>query len=157
MVSFTEMKQVTDEWLEQRIEEVKSLADPEKPHEHYRVVKDQETGEHYLHYAYVHIDVAGQGTEEWYHQLMPIDSDDVLGIIFGEQNYTYPEQWTRPFLRNGPDGVYIWFDPSAMHDEDYYEKLGNEISDVLTQYKKNGKFDAKTIQQMMEDLDRLDP
>jgi hypothetical protein len=156
MTSFVDMKHVTDELLETRIEEVKVLSDTELQHEHYRIVKDKETGEHYLHYAYVHIDLAAQGGEEWYHQLMPLDSDDVLGLIFGEQSYTYPEHWPRAFLRNGPEGKYIWFDPSVVNEEDYYEQLGAEISDVLTQYKKSGKFDAQSIRKMMDEIDRLD-
>lgn len=154
MVSFTDMNQVPDALLESRLEEIKPLEGTE--HEHYRIVKDRENGEHYLHYAYVHVDVAGQGVEEWYHQLLPLESDDVLGLIFGEQGHAYPEHWHRTFLRNGPEGLYVWFDPSAEKDEAHYEKLGHDITGLLLQYKQKGEFDEQTMRRMMEELDRLD-
>lgn len=156
MTSFEQMKQVPDSVLETRLEEVKKLPDPERKYEHYRIVKDKETGEHYLHYAYVHVDLAGSGKEEWFHHFMPIDTDGVLAIVLGEQEYTYPDHWQRPFLRNGPEGFYVWFDPGDKETIAHYETLGREIADVLMQYKQKGKFDEQTIRRMMEELDRLD-
>lgn len=155
MESLQQMKVVPDEILEQRIVEVKLLSDPKEETEQYRIVKDASTGEHYLHYAYMHIDVANSSEAEWFHQFMPIESDEVLSFAMGETPYKYPEHWNRIFLRNGPLGQYVWFEPDTFSIEEKYEKLGQDIQQVLQQYKEKGQFDQKTMEKMWKDIDRL--
>jgi hypothetical protein len=157
MVSFTKMKQVPDSELDERLEEVKVLTVPDRTHEHYRIVKDRETGEHYLHYACMHIDIAGTGEEEWLHHLLPLESDDVLALVFGEQSFTYPEHWHKPFLRSSSEGFYVWFDPGEPDEIARYAKLGKDIASILAEFKQKGQFDEQSIRRMMERLDRLDP
>jgi hypothetical protein len=53
-----------------------------------------------------------EGSEQSYHHLLPLSHDDVLGLMFNGEPYAYPDHWRKPFLRNGPEGYYIWFDPS---------------------------------------------
>jgi len=94
--SFQTMKLVPSDLLQNRVETVQELLVSDL--EQYEIVKDVETGEHYLHYAYLHINVAGGGVREYYHQLMPLETDDVLAIVLGEQAYTYPDHWRKPFF-----------------------------------------------------------
>jgi hypothetical protein len=153
-VSFQGRKSVPGEFLEQRISEVKPLASSET--EQYSIVKDSETGEHYLHYRYIHRDVAAGGTESAYHHLMPLASDNVLGILFSDQPYRYPEAWNQPFLRNGPDQEYIWFDPEPAFGADEGEREAVRIREALLQFKKQGSYDAKDVERLLRELDEND-
>jgi hypothetical protein len=153
-VSLKESKAVPSELLERRIAEVKPLVATET--EQYSVVKDTETGEHYLHYRYIHRDVAAGGAESAYHHLMPIDSDDVLGILFGEQPYRYPEAWKVPFLRNGPEQEYIWFDPEPAFGAEDGEREAARIREALLAFKQQGSFDAKDVEKLLRELDAKD-
>lgn len=99
--SLQQQQKIASETLVSRIVSVKELQKTEL--DMYEVAKDQETGEHYLHYAYMHRDFTNTGEPETFHHLMPIDSDDVLGLVFGEQGFDYPAKWNKPFLRNGPE------------------------------------------------------
>ncbi|UJF35937.1 hypothetical protein [Paenibacillus hexagrammi] len=150
--SLTQMQTIGSEQLEARIVTVKVLLDSEL--EYYEVAKDNETGEHYLHFVYMHKHIAGGGEEETFHQLMPIDSDDVLGFIFGEQAYTYPDNWKRSFLRNGPDGFYIWFDPSHEEEHQEDEAIARELMLKLQQFRQGGKIDSDSVRKLLEDLDQ---
>lgn len=93
--SFIHHQKISAETIASRIVPVKELLQTDL--DLYEVSKDAETGEHYLHYAYMHRDFSNTGEPESFHYLLPIDSDDVLGMIFGEQGYAYPEFWRKAF------------------------------------------------------------
>lgn len=154
-MSFREMKKVPGELMEKRIVEVRSLQDGEL--EQYRVVKDEETGEHYLHYRYIHRDVAAGGAESAYHQLMPLETDDVLGVMFGGQPYQYPEAWRKPYLRNGPDEQYVWFDPTPALEAEEAEREAARIRETLMKFKQRGSFDTKDVEELFRELDDQNP
>jgi hypothetical protein len=122
-------------------------------HELYEIAKDRGTGEHYLHYAYVHRNLADSGIEESFHQLLPLGSDEVLGLLFNNDPYTYPEHWRRPFLRNGPEGFYVWFDPVPPEEELQAEQAGRTIRAKLEQFKRAGAFDEESVRKLLQDLD----
>ncbi|PZE21799.1 hypothetical protein [Paenibacillus xerothermodurans] len=155
-VSFSELKRVPSHVLQQRLETVKELKND--PLEMYEVAKDKLTGEHYLHYAYLHKQVAAIGPqstgEEIFHQLLPLDTDDVLGIIVGDEAYIYPEAWDRAFLRNGPEGDYVWFDPAYTEDETQSELIGRRIQETLLRFKQSAELSPQAVQKLMEELDR---
>lgn len=151
--SMQKLKLVSQELLQERLETVKTVLETDT--EMYEVAKDGETGEHYLHYAYLHIHVAGDGGKEFFHQLMPLETDDVLAIVLGEQPFTYPDHWSKPFLRNGPDGNYVWFDPGYGEHADDDERDGEKLKEKLQAFKHEGSYDAESIQKLFEDLDDL--
>jgi hypothetical protein len=151
--SFRTQKLVEPEDLEQRLETVKDLELGE--HEAYRMLKDNQTGEHYLDYSYVHLNLAAGADKEVYHHLMPLESDDVISIMLGEQSYRYPDVWDRMYLRNGPDGKYVWFNAEELGAKD--EAPGLEMQKVLLEFKRTGKYDAEAIRQLFEKIDRIDP
>jgi hypothetical protein len=155
-MSFKQFKRIPSDWLQLRLETVKPLKDDGL--ELYEVAKDKLTGEHYLHYAYLHKQIAALGPEstgeETFHHLLPLSSDDVLGIIFGEQLYLYPDAWTKAFLRNGPDGDYVWFDPAYIDDEAENEEIGQQIKDQLLQFKQSGELSPEAVRKLLEELDR---
>jgi hypothetical protein len=151
MASFRQYKLVEPEDLEQRLLTVKDLDIQE--HEAYRMLKDAQTGEHYLDYSYVHIDIAAGANKETFHHLMPLESDDVIAIMLGEQSYRYPDVWNRMYLRNGPDGKYVWFNAEELNTQD--ESAGREMQKALLEFKRTGKYDEEAIQQLFETMDRL--
>jgi len=150
--SFSNIDKVPAELLQERLKTVKELESSE--FESYDIMKDEATGEHYLHYAYLHRDIATGGKEEEYHQLMAIDSDDVLGVLFNSQPYRYPDHWTRAFLRNGASGVYVWFDPGDADELAQSERIGQSIVEKLKQLKASGQFDAESMDNWLKDLDK---
>ncbi|MEI7024295.1 hypothetical protein [Paenibacillus sp. y28] len=152
-MSFKEMQLVSGEQIQSRLETVKELKSD--TNELYEIVKDQETGEHYLHYAYLHVNVAEGNQEESYHHLLPIESDDVLGLIFGEQEFGYPVNWKRAYLRNGPEGNYVWFDPGASQEADRYEKMGEDIKQLLLEFKQGENKSEAKVRELFERLDRV--
>lgn len=153
--SWITMRQVPQQLLQERLQTVKELPAPGGDAELYEIVKDAETGDHYLHYAYMHLTVA-DGTEESFHQLLPLESDDVLGMMFGESGYTYPNHWSRPFLRNGPDGTYVWFDPATNleGDTDEHERLAGEIAGMLGAWKQSDRRDPESVKELLDRIDR---
>ncbi|MBP1995262.1 hypothetical protein [Paenibacillus eucommiae] len=152
--SFHLMKKVPIEWLQERISSVKELRQNEL--EMYEVAKDNVTGEHYLHYSYLHRNVAGTLEPEVYHQLLPLKSDDVLGLIFGEQAYLYPESWNEPFLRDGPEGFFIWFDPDNDEERLQNEAFGASLTEKLLKFKAAGSLDEAAVRKLLEELDHND-
>ncbi|MBY0051416.1 hypothetical protein P4U99_08310 [Brevibacillus agri] len=108
------------------IETVKELESSE--FESYSIVKHTETGEHYLRYFLSHINLSEGGRRDNYDHFLPIDSDDVLGLMFGEQPYRFPENWRSPYLRSGNDNRLIPFDPSENYDLD--EEAAAELAMV---------------------------
>ncbi len=93
------------------------------------------------------------GDKEYFHQLLPIDTDDVLAILFEGKSYTYPEAWSSPYLRNGPLGYYVWFDPEGEENE---ELLGRAMLDRLEQFKREGATDEAAIRKLFDDIDELE-
>lgn len=96
------------------LETVKELEQTE--FETYSIVKDRETNEHYLRYFLTHINLSEGGRRDEYEHFLPIDNDDVLALIFGEQPYRFPDNWRSPYLRSGNDNRLIPFDPTENHD-----------------------------------------
>lgn len=153
--SWSSMRQVPQQMLQERLQTVKSLYEDERGAELYEIVKDTQTGEHYLHYAYMHVTVA-DGTEESFHQLLPLESDDVLGMMFGELGFTYPDHWQKPFLRNGPNETYVWFDPSSNLEgaDDDKERLAGEIAGMLGRWKQEGRHDPESVKELFARIDQ---
>jgi hypothetical protein len=149
--SFTELKKIPNELLQERIASVRELK--QNHLEMYEISKDALTGEHYLHYAYVHRNISDTGAEEVYHQLLPIESDDVLGLLYNEQAYSYPDHWQKPFLRNGPEGFFIWFDPGDDVERSQNEAFSTELTDKLKRFKEAGTLDADSVRRLLEELD----
>jgi hypothetical protein len=152
--SLRDMPKISSELIQERITTVKMLSQLDS--ELYEVVKDKQTGEHYLHYAYLHrnFTLTGTGESETFHHLLPLNSDDVVGVIFGEQTYTYPQAWMQSFLRNGPEGYYVWFDPSYESEHALNEEIGQEIANKLKQFKQSGTFDEQSVKRLLDDLNR---
>lgn len=150
--SFKAMKLVPADVIQDRLERVRLLK--EDALELYEIAKDRSTGEHYLHYAYVHRSFTavgpGAGAEESFHHLMPLDSDDVLGILFSDQPYDYPAAWDRSFLRNGPEGAYVWFDPGYARDEEESEAAGQDIVRQLQAFKTAGDLSEEAVRRLLE-------
>lgn len=151
--SLQEMKLVPQEMLQARIVTVKSLKETDL--EGYEVVKDQETSEHYLHYCYIHKNLAVDGETETYNHLMPLDSDDVVSIVLNEQPFAYPDHWTRPFMRNGPEGHYVWFDPAIAFKAEEDLAKAAELTELLLNFKKTGNLDQKELQKLLNDIDQI--
>ncbi|WP_309118433.1 hypothetical protein [Paenibacillus sp.] len=150
-MSLREMQAVPGEWLERRIEEVRELEASET--ERYGIVKDEETGEHYLHYRYIHRDVAAGGAESAYHQLMPLETDEVLDLMFNGAAYRYPEAWRRAYLRNGPNDQYVWFDPAPTLEADEGEREAERIRRTLLEFKRQGSYDPQDVERLLRELD----
>jgi hypothetical protein len=152
--SFKYIKQIEADLVQERLETVKELIQDRLSN--YSVMKDRVTGEHYLHYAYLHRSFTSpDSAEESFHYLLPIESDDVLGILFGEQGYTYPEHWQKAFLRNGPVGYYVWYDPEGEAEEAESIAMAEQIRDRLLRFKQENSSTPEEVGRLMEDFDRL--
>ncbi|OCT14297.1 hypothetical protein A8709_26070 [Paenibacillus pectinilyticus] len=149
--SFSQQQKISAETIASRITSVKELLQTEL--DLYEIAKDSETGEHYLHYAYMHRDFSNTGVPESFHYLLPIESDDVLGMIFGEQGYAYPEHWKSAFLRNGPEGFYIWFDPSHEDEQTEDEAIAADLMQKLRAFHDQGNVDPEAVRKLLEDID----
>ncbi|GFZ88005.1 hypothetical protein GCM10008018_37620 [Paenibacillus marchantiophytorum] len=146
------MHKISAEVIAARITSVKELLQTEL--DLYEVSKDVETGEHYLHYAYMHRDFSSTGEPESFHYLLPIVNDDVIGMIVGEQGYAYPEHWRSSFLRNGPEGFYIWFDPSHELQASEDEAIAADLMQKLRSFKENGVTDPEAVRKLLEEIDQ---
>lgn len=150
--SLTEQQRVSHEVLANRLETVKPLQQNEL--EAYEIVKDTTTGEHYLLYSYIHIAIADGGHKETYYHFMPLESDDVLGMMFGEQAFAYPDNWKKPFLRNSAeDDSYVWYDPSFTAQYDQFEAVGHKLQDMLRAFKEKGEFDENQVRELLKRMD----
>jgi hypothetical protein len=161
-----------------RLETVKELEQTD--FETYRIVKDRETGQHYLQYTFVHINlseapfgdlgVASQGSSsaqnrhdeggrrDEHEHFLPLESDDVLGFLFGEQPYRFPENWRRPYLRSGTDDRLMPFDPSENHDLEKEAETERALLDKLIKYKQEWQSAGDKEQltkKLFDDLDDL--
>jgi hypothetical protein len=151
--SFRSLKLVSPDLLEQRLELVRELEGRE--FDFYHMMKDKATGEHYLHYSYDHVDVSAGMAKQTYHHLMPLEADDVIAVMIGEQGYHYPEAWGRMYLRNGPDGDYVWFDGQELTEQTPDEEIGHEVQQMLIDFKRGGQFDERSIQELFARIDEL--
>jgi hypothetical protein len=153
-ISLTNLRFVSEAVLSERLTRVKTLREQE--HEGYFLEKDEETGEHYLHYAVRHIHLAGGGVEEYYHHLMPLSQDDVITLALGAAEYEYPTYWRKPYLRNGPEGGFVWFDPDGAPEQpDQYAQIADEIRARLTAFRQAGRQGEEEVKRLMEEMDRL--
>jgi hypothetical protein len=151
-LSFQQIRMVAQDELIRRMEPVKVIK--EESTELYRIIKDSETGEHYLHYAVFHIHVAGGGAEEEYHHLLPLEHDDVIAMALGADFPKYPDQWDRPYLRNGPDGGFVWYDPcGATGEEERYAETEAYIRDQLLAFRRHGKHGEEEVRRLFEAMD----
>jgi len=140
--------------LANRLVTVKTLAETEN--EAYMIEKDSETGEHYLHYAVRHLNVVAGGSEEAYHHLLPLEHDDVISLALGAPDFAYPDHWRRPYLRNGPSGGFVWYDPEgATAEGDRYAGIADEIRAKLQAFRQAGREGEAEVRLLMEELDRL--
>jgi hypothetical protein len=152
-VSFTQLRIVTQDELTRRIAAVKDLK--EKDGELYRLVKDTETGEHYLHYGVLHLNIAGGGAEEEYHHLLPLEHDDVIALALGAPLFQYPLQWNQAYLRNGPDGGFVWYDPGgAAEDEREYAQTEAYIRERLLAFRRSEARGEEDVKRLFEEMDQ---
>jgi len=151
--SFKLMKSVSPSELKERVETIKDVSQNET--EAYEVIRDKVTGEQYLHYAYLHINIAAGGEKEVYHHLLPIENDQVLDIIINGEVYTYPGDWQIPYLRSGPEGSLVWFDPSDLKEDKEEERTALEIQEKLAEYKDKGNLDDESLKKMLQEIEDL--
>ncbi|RED60281.1 hypothetical protein [Cohnella lupini] len=155
-LSFKWIRLVSQEELMRRMEPVKILKEEEN--ELYRVVKDQETGEHYLHFASYHLHIAGGAVDEEYHHLLPLEHDDVIALALGAPLYEYPEQWTHAYLRNGPDGGFVWYDPSgAATSEAEYAETEAFIREQLLAFRSKGNHEEEDVRRLLDAMEKRLP
>jgi hypothetical protein len=139
-----------------RLETVKELEQTD--FETYRIVKDRETGQHYLEYAFVHINLSEGGRRNEHEHFLPLESDDVLGFLFGEQPYRFPENWRRPYLRSGTDDRLMPFDPRENHDLEEEAETERALLEKLIKYKQEWQSAGdkeRLTQKLFDDLDDL--
>jgi hypothetical protein len=152
--SLQSMKRIPHEVLQERLEKIKELKRTDI--EAYEIHKDTATGEHFLLYYYEHLLIADNNHKETYYHLMPLKTDDVLSIVLGEEDYTYPECWTRPFLRNSSeDESYVWFDPAHQAVYEQNDELGKKLKHMLTEFKQKGELNEEAVKKLFDDLDKL--
>jgi hypothetical protein len=155
-VSLVQLRLVSEDQLFNRMQHVKDLSEDEL--QLYRLVKDAETGEHYLHYATYHLNIAGGGAEEQFHHLLPLEHDDVIALALGGAVPEFPKEWDRAYLRNGPSGGYVWFDPSGMtQDEESYALTEAIIREQLLAFRNQDQQGEEQIKQLLEEMDRRLP
>lgn len=115
------------------LETIKELEHSE--FETYSIVKHCETQQHYLRYFLVHINLVEGGRRNEHDHYLPVDSDDVLGLLFGEQSYHFPDNWRKPYLRSGNDNRLIPFDPSENYDLEEEARAELAMLEQLESYK----------------------
>ncbi|MBB6669190.1 hypothetical protein [Cohnella nanjingensis] len=156
---FPLLKFVSGDTLAERLQEVKPLGETE--HSLYRLVKDAASGEHYLHYAARHLNIAGGGAEEHYHHLLPLGSDDVIAIALGEPWPVYPDEWRSAYLRNGPNGGYVWYDPDGAaggsDDAAGYEAAALALREKLLAFRREGGRSEADLQRLLDETEGLFP
>lgn len=122
--------------------------------ETYSIVKHRETNQHYLRYFLSHINLSEGGRRDDYDHFLPIETDDVLGFIFGEQPYRFPDNWRSPYLRSGNDNRLIPFDPSENYDLEEDAKAELEMLAELEEFKQKWMNTENLSQEEKEKLTR---
>nr|WP_204516797.1 hypothetical protein [Brevibacillus fulvus] len=126
--------------------------------ETYSIVKDKESGQHYLRYSFFHIQVSAGGTRFDYEQFLPLEADDVLGLVFGEQPYRFPDHWRSVYYRSGTDGRLMLFDPSENHDLEKAAAAERDMLEKLLEYKQRwqaAEQREELTKQLFADLDEI--
>lgn len=154
-LSFKQLRFVTQDELTRRMESIKVLK--EDTTELYRIIKDTEMGEHYLHYAVFHLHVAGGGVEEEYHHLLPLEHDDVIALALDSPLFEYPQQWDRPYLRNGPQGGFVWYDPEGLSEEETYAETEAYIRAQLIAFHKQSDQGEDEVKRLFDKMDEQLP
>lgn len=151
--SLKNYKVVPYDLFQERLEKVKELKSADN-HAYY-LYKDSVTGEHFVYYTYLHLNVAEGGQEERFRHLLPIESDDVLAILFDDKPYDFPEHWTHAFLRSGSEGNLMWFDPGEAELHEQYERKAIEAKDKLAGFKQGGEYDDESIRKLLEEMEKM--
>ncbi|MFD2673062.1 hypothetical protein [Marinicrinis sediminis] len=151
--SIRNLEQVEDALLNERLEPKEVLHEGEQ--DGYRLMKDIVSGEMYLHYTYLHRDLSAGGEEEWYHHLMPLMPDTAIAIVLGEQPYQYPDHWHDRYLRNGPEGTYVWFDPRGEEHHEDHEAFARLLKEKLAKLKSAERSEGE-IAEFLNEMDRWD-
>lgn len=137
-----------------RLETVKELEQTD--FETYSIAKDRETGQHYLRYAFTHINLAEGGRRDQYDHFLPLESDDVLSLLFGNEPYQFPAHWKRTYLRTGTDDRIMPFDPSENHDLEEAAETERAMLVRLLRYKQEWMTAADKEQLTRELFRELD-
>lgn len=103
--------------------------------ETYSLVKRRDTGEHFLRYSFFHIALAEGGNREDYDYFLPLDHDDVLSVLFEEQTFIYPDDWTSVYWRSGRDNRLFLFDPRENFSLEEAIAEEQQILQSLQRYK----------------------
>ncbi|OAJ76120.1 hypothetical protein AYJ08_20190 [Brevibacillus sp. SKDU10] len=101
----------------------------------YTVVKHHESEQHYLHYQTCHLDLMAGGNHETYEFYLPLSTDQVVGLLFGEEAYHYPECWRTAYWRTGKDDRLLAFDPTENFLNEEEARAERALLDSLRQYK----------------------
>ncbi|USG63758.1 hypothetical protein NDK47_16450 [Brevibacillus ruminantium] len=121
--------------------------------ETYSIVKNRETGQHYLRYSFSHINLSEGGRRDDFDHFLPLESDDVLAFMFGEQPYHFPEHWHSAYLRTGTDERLMPFDPSENHHLEKDAEAELALFAKLQQFKQQWDH-AKDKESLTRDLFR---
>lgn len=152
-LSFLQLRVVSQDELSRRLLPVKDLA--QDATQLYRLVKDSETGDHYLHYGVFHLNIAGGGVEEEYHHLLPLEHDDVIALALEAPLFEYPKQWNKPYLRNGPHGGFVWYDPSGViDDEQGFADTEAYIKEQLNAFRRQGEHSEEAVKRFLDEMDK---
>ncbi|HJV44854.1 MAG TPA: hypothetical protein VJ824_03915 [Bacillota bacterium] len=148
--SFKQMKLVSPELLKERVETIKELVQNEM--EFYEIIRDRETEEHYLHFAYLHLNIAEGGIKEIFHHILPLEAADVIGILYGEQEYSFPDHWRTSYLRSGPDGGLVWFSPVEGQGD---PEIGKKVQEKLASFQADGSFDEESMKKLFAEIEKM--
>lgn len=135
----------------QALETIKVLE--QNDFETYSIVKHGETQQHYLRYFLVHINLVEGGRRNEHDHYLPVNSDDVLGLLFDEQAYSFPDNWRRPYLRSGNDNRLIPFDPTENYDLEEEAQAELAMLEQLEAYKTQWLMNADQLS--AEEKERL--
>ncbi|MET3289939.1 UNVERIFIED_CONTAM: hypothetical protein ABID98_002509 [Brevibacillus sp. OAP136] len=140
-----------------KLDKIKELQATES--ETYAIAKDRTSGQHYLWYSLFHMNLS-EGRNDQFEHFLPLDSDDVLGFMFGEEPYVYPTNWQKPYLRTGTDDRLMWFDPTENFNLEQEAQEEHALLDRLLQYKQQwmeAKDKEELTRKFFADLDDLKP
>ncbi|MBO8163231.1 MAG: hypothetical protein H0Z34_05820 [Brevibacillus sp.] len=116
-----------------RLEVVKPLRQTD--FETYQIVRERGSERHYLMYSFYHISLAEGGRRDEYQYFLPLDHDDVLAIVLGEQPYEYPEHWRSRYYRTGTDDRILPFEPDGKTDLEAEQEEERQLLEALRRYK----------------------
>lgn len=138
-----------------KLDKIKELQASES--ETYTIAKDRESGQHYLWYSLFHMNLS-EGRNDHFEHFLPLDSDDVLGLMFGEQPFRFPADWKAPYLRTGTDDRLMWFDPTENFNLEQAAEEEHALLDRLLAYKRqfeHANDKDELTRKLFNDLDDL--